>query len=167
MDFNWLTPKAQARPAGEKGWGSFAVQPISAGETVAAFGGYIVTAAKLESLSHERQSRSIQVDTDLYLVSGETPDSGDLLNHSCEPNCGLRGQLLLIAMRDIVPGEELSFDYAMSDASDYDEFHCLCGAAACRRIVTGSDWRDPVLRERYAGWFSPYLERRIAATAAR
>ena len=51
MDFNWLTPKAQARPAGEKGWGSFAVQPISAGETVAAFGGYVVTAATLESLS--------------------------------------------------------------------------------------------------------------------
>ena len=101
------------------------MQPISAGETVAAFGGYVVTAATLESLSHERQSRSIQVDTDLYLVSGETPDSGDLLNHSCEPNCGLSGQLLLIAMRDIVPGEELSFDYAMSDASDYDEFHCL------------------------------------------
>jgi hypothetical protein len=75
--------------------------------------------------------------------------------------------LLLIAMRDIVTGEELSFDYAMSDASDYDEFHCLCGAATCRRIVTGSDWRNPVLRERYAGWFSPYIERRIAATALR
>ena len=38
MDYNWLTPKAQARPAGDKGWGSFAVESINAGETVAAIG---------------------------------------------------------------------------------------------------------------------------------
>ena len=167
MDFNWLNPKAETRPAGEKGWGSFAVEPIPAGETVAAFGGCIVTTADLQKLSHDRQSRSIQVDTDLYLVSGETPDSGDMLNHSCEPNCGLSGQLLLIAMRDIAPGEELCFDYAMSDASDYDEFRCLCGAASCREIVTGADWRNPALRAKYAGWFSPYLARRIAASVPR
>lgn len=163
MDFNWLSPKAQARPAGEKGWGSYAVEPIQAGETVAAFGGSVVPLAVLQTFNDDRQSRSIQVDTDLYLVSGETPDAGDMLNHSCEPNCGISGQILLVAMRDIEPGEELSFDYAMCDASDYDEFRCLCGEPTCREIVTGSDWRDPVLQAKYAGWFSPYLERRIAA----
>lgn len=163
MDFNWLTPKAQARPAGDKGWGSYAVEPIHAGETVAAFGGSLVPLAVLETFNDDRQSRSIQVDTDLYLVSGETPDAGDMLNHSCEPNCGLSGQILLVAMRDIEPGEELSFDYAMCDASDYDEFRCLCGEPNCREIVTGSDWRDPDLQAKYAGWFSPYLARRIAA----
>ncbi len=163
MDYNWLSPKAQARPAGEKGWGSYAVEPIMAGETVAAFGGAVVSLDVLHTFSDDRQSRSIQVDTDLYLVSGETPDAGDMLNHSCEPNCGLLGQLLVVAMRDIEPGEELSFDYAMCDASDYDEFRCLCGEPTCREIVTGSDWRDPVLQAKYAGWFSPYLARRIAA----
>ena len=163
MDYNWLSPKAQARPAGGKGWGSYAVEPISAGETVAAFGGSVVPLAVLQTFNDDRQSRSIQVDTDLYLVSGETPDAGDMLNHSCEPNCGISGQILLVAMRDIEPGEELSFDYAMCDASDYDEFRCLCGEPTCREIVTGSDWRDPVLQAKYAGWFSPYLERRIAA----
>ena len=167
MDYNWLSPKAQARPAGEKGWGSYAVEPIEAGETVAAFGGHILPLAVLEKFSDDRQSRSIQVDTDLYLVSGDTPDAGDMLNHSCEPNCGLLGQMLVVAMRDIVPGEELSFDYAMCDASDYDEFRCLCGEATCREIVTGSDWRDPVLQAKYAGWFSPYLARRIAALPIR
>ena len=167
MDYNWLSPKAQARPAGEKGWGSYAVEPIPAGETVAAFGGHILPLAVLETFSEDRQGRSIQVDTDLYLVSGDTPDPGDMLNHCCEPNCGLLGQMLVVAMRDIQPGEELSFDYAMCDASDYDEFRCLCGEPTCREIVTGSDWRDPVLQEKYAGWFSPYLARRIAALPAR
>lgn len=163
MDYNWLSPKAQARPAGEKGWGSYVVEPIEAGETVAAFGGHIVPLAVLQTFSDDRQGRSIQVDTDLYLVSGDTPDAGDMLNHSCEPNCGLLGQMLVVAMRDIEPGEELSFDYAMCDASDYDEFRCLCGEPTCREIVTGSDWRDPDLQAKYAGWFSPYLARRIAA----
>lgn len=167
MDYNWLSPKAEARPAGEKGWGAFAVEPIAAGETVTAFGGWVVPMAVLETLSHDRQSRSIQVDADLYLVSAETPEPGDMLNHSCEPNCGLSGQLLLVAMRDIAPGEELSFDYAMCDASDYDEFRCLCGQPTCREIVTGADWRDPELQDKYAGWFSPYLERRIAALPSR
>jgi len=166
MDYNWLSPKAEARPAGAKGWGSFALEPIPAGETVAAFGGWIVTGAYLAELSDDRQSRSIQVDSDLYLVSGDTPEPGDMLNHSCEPNCGLLGQTLLVAMRDIAPGEEMCFDYAMCDASDYDEFSCLCEAPTCREVVTGADWRDPDLQTKYDGWFSPYIARRIAALPA-
>ncbi len=163
MDYNWLTAKAEARPAGEKGFGSFALQRIRAGETVAGFGGWVVDGTTLAGLPVYRQQRSIQVDEDLFLVSGETPEPGDMLNHSCEPNCGILGSQLLVAMRDIEPGEELSFDYAMCDASDYDEFRCYCGAPTCREIVTGSDWRDPALQAKYAGWFSSYLVRRIAA----
>jgi hypothetical protein len=163
LDYNWLTPKAEARPAGDKGWGSYATERISKGETVAGFGGWVVDSARLATLSLDRQHRSIQVDTDLFLVSGDTPEPGDMLNHSCEPNCGLAGSQLLVAMRDIEPGEELSFDYAMCDASDYDEFRCLCGVPTCREVVSGSDWRDPALQAKYAAWFSPYLVRRIAA----
>ncbi|MBU6280459.1 MAG: SET domain-containing protein-lysine N-methyltransferase [Actinomycetales bacterium] len=163
MDFNWLTGKAEARPAGDKGWGSFATEPIPAGETVAAFGGWVVSRAVLSTMSHDRQGRSIQIDEDLYLVSSDTPEPGDMLNHSCEPNCGLAGSSLLVAMRDIEPGEELCFDYAMCDASDYDEFACLCGQPTCRGVVTGADWRDPVIQAKYLGFFSPYLNRRIAA----
>jgi len=163
LDFNWLTPKAEARPAGEKGWGSFAVTPIARGETVAAFGGWVVPRAVLATLSEDRQGRSIQIDDDLYLVSSDMPEPGDMLNHSCEPNCGLAGSALVVAMRDIEPHEELCFDYAMCDASDYDEFRCLCGAATCREIVTGADWRDPVLQAKYLGYFSPHLVKRIAS----
>jgi hypothetical protein len=64
-------------------------------------------------------------------------------------------------MRDIGPGEEITFDYAMSDGSGYDEFACACGAATCRGRVTGEDWRLPALWRRYEGYFSPYLQRRI------
>ena len=72
MDYNWLTPKAQARPAGEKGWGSFVIERISKGETVAGFGGWVIERGTLETMSEDRQGRSIQIDHDLYLVSSDT-----------------------------------------------------------------------------------------------
>ena len=33
-------------------------------------------------------------------------------------------------------------------------------------ILTGLDWTKPELQDKYAGWFSPYLARRIAALPA-
>ena len=162
MDLNWLSPLAEAHPDGAKGWGSFAREPIAAGTTVAGFGGYVTTGAMLTRLPADRVSRSIQIDDNLYLVTGETPEPGDMLNHSCEPNCGLMGGTVLLAMRDIARGEELCFDYATCDSSDYDEFVCECGAATCRGKVSGQDWARPELQAKYAGWFSAYLTRRIA-----
>ena len=69
-------------------------------------------------------------------------------------------------MHTIHPGDEVTIDYAMCDGSPYDEFECACGSSKCRGQVTGNDWRDPVLWKRYAGHFSPYLQRRIAALQA-
>jgi len=163
MDLNWLGPMAEARPAGSKGWGSFAVEPIAAGVTVAAFGGHVTTGATLATLPLERQGRSIQIDDDLYLVSAELPEAGDMLNHSCEPNLGLLGATVLVTLREVAAGEELSFDYATCDSSDYDEFTCACETATCRGTVTGRDWMLPEIQRRYQGWFSPYLARRISA----
>ena len=54
-----------------------------------------------------------------------------------------------------------AYDYAMSDGSPYDEFACACGMPNCRRQITGDDWRCADLQQKYAGWFSAYLQRRI------
>jgi SET domain-containing protein len=163
-DYNWLTPRAEVRRVGKKGWGSFAKVSISKGETVAVFGGCVITSAELATLNDDRQHRSIQIDNDLYMVSGGAPERGDMINHSCAPNCGLRGSQIVSAMRDIEIGEELTFDYAMCDASEYDEFQCLCGTPECRKIVTGADWKNPDIQEKYAGWFSPYIQSLINST---
>jgi hypothetical protein len=49
----------------------------------------------------------------------------------------------------------------MSDGSAYDEFECQCNTPHCRGRVTGNDWANPDLWERYGRHFSPYLLRRI------
>lgn len=162
MDKNWATPKAEARPTSGKGMGNFVTEPIKRGETVAGFGGWSVTREVLNTLSEDRRHRSIQIDEDLYLVSDEQPEAGDFFNHSCEPNCVLLGSQVLLAWRDIEVGEELTFDYATCDDSDYDEFNCGCGTESCRVTVTGQDWKRPELQEKYDGYFSSYLARRIA-----
>jgi len=66
-------------------------------------------------------------------------------------------------MRDIKIGEEVCFDYAMCDTMPYDEFDCGCGQPNCRRQVGGDDWQKPELQKRYAGYFSPHVQRRIDA----
>ena len=66
-------------------------------------------------------------------------------------------------MRDIAAGEEICFDYAMTDISDYDSFPCGCGHAYCRRQVSGDDWQRPDLQKRYEGFFAPHVQRLITA----
>lgn len=161
MLHNWLSPKAEARKTEKKGWGTFAIAPISEGETVASFGGYVVTKNELKNYTLERISRSIQISDELYLVSGETPEPGDLVNHSCDPNCGLLGATVVVALEDIQIGKEISYDYAMSDSDPYDEFVCECKSINCRKLVTGKDWTKPDLQKKYDGFFSSYLQQKI------
>ncbi len=165
MSFGWMSPKLARADITIAGQGTHALAEIAAGEVVAAFGGYMVPADVFATLPAHRRSLSIQVADDLYCVGSEQPEPHDMVNHSCDPNCGILGSTVLVAVRPIAPGEELCYDYAMSDGSPYDEFDCSCGTAACRRRITGNDWSRPELIERYRGWFSAYLQARIERLA--
>lgn len=166
MLHSWMTPLANVRPAGRKGSGIFAISKIAAGEIVAGFGGFVMIRHEFEGLPVAQQVHSLQIGEDLFMVCPADSEPADLFNHSCDPNCGVAGNVLLVAMRDIDADEELTFDYAMCDADDYDEFECHCGSSGCRTKVTGNDWMIPELQDRYAGMFSTYLERRIAGLRA-
>ena len=160
--YSYLSPKCSVVEATGKGGGGVrAVRPIAAGEVIAVWGGAIVGAEELASLPPEYREHTLQVEEGLFLASLIPDDPADYVNHSCNPNAGLSGQIVLVAMRDIASGEEISFDYAMTDGEPYDEFTCACGAPFCRGKVTGNDWRLPELWQRYQGYFSPYLKRRI------
>lgn len=135
---------------------------IPSGATVAAFGGRCTTRDEFDLLGADQQVRSIQIDDDLYMAAPTEPEPADFVQHSCDPNCGLAGSVLLVALRDIQAGEEISFDHAMSNGSDFADHECTCGSAQCRGKVTGHDWMLPELQLRYRGHFSPYLARRIA-----
>jgi SET domain-containing protein len=73
---------------------------------------------------------------------GRGGNDARFFNHSCEPNCEsyvFDDRAYLYAMRDIVRGEELTFDYKLQSATprkitkaDKEMYECLCGAPTCR-----------------------------------
>ena len=167
MGDSYLNPNVEPTTLPDGSRRAVALRPIAAGAVIAAFGGRCVTRAEFDELGVDRlgvdqQRRSIQIDDDLYMAGAPEAEPADFVQHACAPNCGMRGSVMVVAMRDIAMGEALSYDYAMCDGSDYDEFECRCGAPQCRGKVTGQDWMLPELQLRYRGFFSPYLARRIA-----
>jgi uncharacterized protein len=161
---SYLSPKIQAYPKAN-GNGIFAEEPLKRGELLAVFGGVVYEWDTFVTLPEQERSLCIQVEENLFLVPRPIGE-GDYVNHSCNPNAGLSGQIALVAMRDIQPGEEVCFDYAMSDTMPYDEFDCECGAPNCRKHITGHDWKLKVLQKRYAGYFAPHVQRKIEALRA-
>jgi hypothetical protein len=160
---NFLTPLAVPFGTPPHGFGSRAISVIPAGTSVATFGGTAMSRVDFSQYEADRRSRSLQVDTNVIFLGPPSREPGDSINHSCEPNCGMRNATTIVAMRDIAIGEELTFDYAMSDASDYNEFNCNCGTSLCRGRIRADDWRLDTLRHRYKGFFSPYIQRKIDA----
>jgi len=157
MYSSYLSPGLiEQQAGGAKGIGTFATRSFNKGDILAAFGGDVMTYSELSGCSPERKSNCVQISKYLYLVPTRV-GPGDHINHSCTPNAGIHGHLLLVAMRDIRPDEEICYDYAMTDTSDYDEFTCLCNSPQCRGTITGNDWKLPQLQERYKGYFSSYV----------
>ena len=162
MNYSWMNHKLEVREAGG-GKGIFAKEAVFAGEKMALWGGRIIT------VQEEIGDWGIQIDDNFVIGGlskhGEELEDADYINHSCNPNAGIKGQILLVAMRDITPDEEVVFDYAMclykgEDGIDY-RFDCQCGANDCRGFITNEDWRNPKLQQKYEGYFSWYLQEKI------
>ena len=165
----WVSPKvAKGRPSPIAGRGAFATEAIAAGEVVEVKAGHILSRAELEALPDALQESEIGIAPGLHLAATTAAELDDVmlfLNHSCEPNVGVRGNVVFVAMRDIAAGEELTIDYAMIDDHDDPPMRCRCGADSCRHEITGSDWQRPELQHRYGSFLSAYLLHQIAETA--
>jgi hypothetical protein len=114
-----------------------ATRPFAVGETVMV--GFLV--GELTG----NDSHATQVGPGRWALHGGL---GPKVNHSCDPNCGVR----------LNDGQELTFDYAMRNFTiDHFPAVCLCGAARCRGSVTG--WKDlPAARKaEYGELVAPYL----------
>jgi hypothetical protein len=68
------------------------------------------------------------------LTEEEFPMQKVYVNHSCDANCGIRGEITVVAMRDIKKGEEITQDYGLLYNEDYS-FKCNCGSKNCRGLL--------------------------------
>lgn len=163
---SYISPKIKRGKSALGGDGLFAAEKINKGELVIDFTnapGKMINEREADELYEKGEDYMIQVEEDLFFAAtnNDELEDSDFLNHSCDANCGIKDKLKIVAMRDIEPGEEICFDYAMSESGKDYKMDCLCGSPKCRGAVTGNDWKLPELQERYKGYFSDYLQKKI------
>lgn len=162
-NLSYISPKAAVKESSIQGRGLFALESISKGEIVCIKGGHIFNRETLQQAAKTLGPAEIQIAEDLFIGPLKKPErEGSMIfsNHSCEPNIGVQGQIVFVAMRNIEAGEELTHDWATTDFDTY-EMECKCGAPSCRKVITGQDWQRKDLQEKYGGYMSWYLMDKI------
>lgn len=139
----WPEAGVESRPCAF-GKGLFATRRFDRGATVLEFVGEELTLAAVR-LKGPRAADALQVGVNRYL---DLVEPGRLVNHSCRPNCGVFDDRRLRALRDIGPGEELTFDYSTTIADGWT-MSCGCGLPECRGTVRAFALLPKELRDRY------------------
>lgn len=162
----WVTPKVKISISKLGGRGMFAIRNIAEGEKVVVWGGNYVGHDEA-MLAKDRGMLVMQWDDDLYSVEERGDDDSYFINHSCDPNLWMVDAVTLVARRNISLGEELTADYALweADESYVSQWSCTCGTTLCWGRVTGRDWQNKALQQRYKDHFSPLINKRIANTS--
>ncbi len=141
-------PLIETRDSGIHGRGVYAARTIRNGTWIMEYTG--------ERISHEEADRRYDDDamdrhhTFLFTVDEHTcidashgGSDARYINHSCEPNCEAvqaEGEIWIVAVRTIRPGEELTYDYGYPiEAESVDEarrrYPCRCGTPSCRGTI--------------------------------
>jgi uncharacterized protein len=167
---SWFSNKVSIGPSKISGQGLFCQKKIYKDELIALKGGHTVTKKVFSRLPETCKHASLQIAPDTYIAPLQENEIARIMiyvNHSCNPNAGLKGQLATIAMRDIQPGEEITGDYCIVYSDEFFEFDCACGEMDCRSKVTSEDWEIPELQKKYDGYFSQYVQDKINARLKR
>ena len=76
------------------------------------------------------------------------------LNHSCNPNVGIKGHRTLVAIRDIKKNKEITIDYSIIEADPRWYMKCNCGEKNCRGIIRSIQKLPPRVYNRYLPFIS-------------
>jgi hypothetical protein len=102
----------------------------------------------------------LQISEDKYLV-GNRGDSTEFINHSCDPSCQMLfegDRVYLAAIKDISPGDELTFDYNTTEFEmGKHAFKCLCGSPNCVGEIKGYKFLTDEEKEKRKPYLAPYL----------
>jgi hypothetical protein len=161
---SWLSPKTEkSLPSKIHKLGFFAKEDIKKGEIIAIKSGCLISKNDLANKPKRVYQARMQIDDDIYLApkdEEEVSSSMIYVNHSCEPNLSVSGQIIFIAIKDINQRDELTVDYGTAFADDL-EMKCNCGSKNCRGIITGNDWKDKKIQNQYGDNFSWFILQKI------
>lgn len=147
----------------ELGLGIFATHFIRQGATILSFMGPLVDVAAVLAKG-DRSGDVVQVDRHRY-IDPEPP--GLYVNHSCDPNAGIRDGSSLVAVRPIWPGEQICFDYSTTMLDRLWSMACRCRSPDCRGTVLDFDLLPTHVAHRYLalGIVQPFIAREFNVQA--
>ncbi|MBI5135188.1 SET domain-containing protein [Candidatus Uhrbacteria bacterium] len=129
--------------------GIFAIVPIVRGEIIFYFDRHFVATPT---------NISMRVDEHRHQLSTDPTLPENFLNHSCAPTSFVDFEILALkALRDILPGEQITYNYYTSDWDDEDVFECHCGASDCHRYIRGFKNLPIEQRLKIKDFLSPFL----------
>jgi hypothetical protein len=127
------------------GFGAFASRNINRGEIIHKLSGREISFSESVAMGKD-QSFSLQVSKNTYIFL-DAP--GKFINHSCEPNCGLKPDLSLVALRDIRRDEQFFYDYSTTMLERHWQMRCECQTLSCRGLVRDFDLLPEELQKTY------------------
>jgi len=124
------------RPSEIHRWGVYAEEFIAKGKKVIEYTGERCNRRETAKRAGGKLNYMFTLDS-YWALDGSVGGSGaEYVNHSCDPNCYawiLRGHILYMAGRDILPGQELTIDYRFEP--EVEKVPCACGAESCRGTI--------------------------------
>ncbi|CAL8088245.1 unnamed protein product [Orchesella dallaii] len=130
-----------------KGYGVFTDNDIKKGDFIIEYVGEVVSEAVFKERMHtiyanDTHHYCLHLDGGLVIDGHRAGGEGRFVNHSCEPNCEMQkwqvnglSRMALFASRDIIPGEELSYDYNFTLFNPSEGQTCYCGSVKCRGVI--------------------------------
>ena len=133
-----------------QGLGAFATEPVRAGTRLIEYTGERLTPAQADARYPDKEDERhhtylFAIDDDVVIDAAVGGNEARFINHSCDPNCDAvidDDRIWIETLRDIVPGEELAYDYAYILEERHTpaakrRFPCHCGAPTCRGTILG------------------------------
>ncbi len=146
----------EVHPSPIQGLGAFAVRPIPKGTRIIEYTGERITPEQADERYDDdavENPRTYLFTVDKKTLVDATHEGNEarFINHSCEPNCEAvieDKRIYIEAVRDIAPGEELTYDYHLERPGRFRKewrelYACHCGAPNCRGILLELRKRRP------------------------
>jgi len=127
------------------GRGLYCKRDIQSGEMVIEYAGEEIRAILTDKREKFYEGKGIgcymfKIDDDTVVDATMKGNAARFINHSCDPNCyskivDIRGKkhIIIFAMKRIIPGEELTYDYKFP--IEDVKLPCSCGTKKCRKYM--------------------------------
>jgi len=158
----------EVRPGPDGRHGLHATRETRQGEPLVVFDGEphdLLTRSRVEhDMKEPRRSWHLRharpLSDELLVTWGRDPETWKPIRHSCDPSAWWQG-LDVVARRALMPGDEITLDYATFHDELMPAFDCACGTPDCRGTIRGADHLEGFV-SRYGDHLSEHVRRRRA-----